>query len=143
MPKLFEAFVAQWLKLHLPNAFALDTQYHIKLRATADLSFTIDLSGKPLAVLDTKYKASLLPTEADIQQVVAYAVEVGVDTAYLIYPSPIAGPNEVRIGNNIRIRSAVFDISQDPDEAGKQFLRNVLHDLAATRYCRSAVGDSL
>lgn len=105
MPNLFEAFVAEWLKDKLPDHFRIDTQYHARLTANADLSFQIDLVlrqqnyGNPVAVLDTKYKLDGLPSERDIQQVVAYAVRLGVDKAYLIYPYKIHQPIQAQIGN--------------------------------------------
>jgi len=48
-------------------------QHRAKLTSNAELTFRIDLlvkdkqSGRPIAILDTKYKATELPTEADIQ----------------------------------------------------------------------------
>jgi hypothetical protein len=58
-----------------------------------DLSFRIDLvlrdriSGQALAVIDVKYKLDDKPSESNIQQVVAYAVELGVSRGHLIYHS--------------------------------------------------------
>lgn len=74
-----------------------------------------------LAVLDTKYKAAEYPSEADIQQVAAYALEMGVDRAFLIYPSVDAKQVLVKVGY-VRVESIVFNTAEQPNEAGEQFL---------------------
>ena len=93
----------------------IDIQYHARLAANADLCFRIDLvvrdrmSGEPLSVIDTKYKISGLPAESDIQQVVAYAVELGVSRAYLVYPFEIKQPIEVKVGG-IKVSTLGIDL---------------------------------
>jgi 5-methylcytosine-specific restriction enzyme subunit McrC len=130
MPLLFEAFVAEWLKLHAPENWLVTVQHEAKLKANAELTFRIDLiladkrSGGALAVLDTKYKSAELPTEADIQQVVAYAVEIGVKHAFLLFPHSQSRPISVRVGD-IDVRSLVFDISRDLDDAGYACLQQI------------------
>jgi len=105
MPDLFELFVAEWLAETLPKNLKVDPQYHVRLDANAELSFDIDLvirdrkSGTALTVLDTKYKLASQPSGSDIQQIVAYAVELGVSQAYLLYPFSIRNPVRVRVGN--------------------------------------------
>ena len=92
MAQLFEVFVAEFLAQKLPENLKIDIQYHARLAANADLSFKIDLvlrdriSGEPLSVIDTKYKISGQPSESDIQQVVAYAVELGVSRSLFGLP---------------------------------------------------------
>ena len=123
MPLLFEAFVAEWLKLHAPQNWLVTVQHEAKLKANAELTFRIDLiladkrSGQAFAVVDTKYKSAELPTESDIQQVVAYAVEIGVKRAFLLYPHSRSSPIHVRVGD-IDVRSLAFDISGDLNDAG-------------------------
>jgi 5-methylcytosine-specific restriction enzyme subunit McrC len=138
MPNLFESFVAKWLNAHLPPELTIKAQHRVALRANAQLTFIMDLvlqdrlSGSPLAVLDTKYKIHEEPSEADIQQVVAYAVELGVEEAYLVYPSALSRPIEAKVGS-IRVRSATFDLALDQDVAGGLFLDNLLrHSSAAS-----------
>ena len=93
---------------------------HARLSANAELSFRIDLvlrdrrSGKPLSVIDTKYKTSGQPSESDIQQVVAYAVELGVSRAYLVYPFSIDQPVRATVGD-IRVSTLGIDL-QSPLE---------------------------
>jgi len=123
MPLLFEAFVAEWLKLHAPPDWLFTPQYEAKLKANAELTFRIDLllkdksSGSSIAVLDTKYKSAEVPSESDIQQVVAYAVETGVKRAFLLYPRCQAKPINVRVGD-IEVGSLSFDLSSELNKAG-------------------------
>lgn len=130
MPLLFEAFVAEWLKLHAPQNWLVTVQHEAKLKANAELTFRIDLifadkrSGQAFAVVDTKYKSAELPTESDIQQVVAYAVEIGVNRAFLLYPHSRSSPIHVRVGD-IDVRSLAFDISADLNDAGYACLQQL------------------
>ena len=131
MPDLFETFVAEWLRENLPEDLKVDPQYHAKLEANAELSFRIDLvlrdrrSGDAIAVLDTKYKLRELPSQADIQQVLAYAVEMGVDRAFLIYPRRIADPIQMKVGN-IEVKTLGFDLSVLIEAAGEEFLASLV-----------------
>jgi 5-methylcytosine-specific restriction enzyme subunit McrC len=131
MPKLFEAFLARWLEGALPQALRLDVQYNAKLQANAELRFIVDLvirdraTDRALCVLDTKYKAADVPSEDDIQQVVAYAVEMGVTRAFLVYPSSSTATIRAMVGN-IEVRSATFDLGKDIDTAAKDFIHAVL-----------------
>ena len=131
MPQLFEAFVAEWLRLRAPENWLVTVQHEAKLKANAELTFRIDLiladkrSGRAFAVLDTKYKSADVPSEADIQQVVAYAVEIGVKQAFLLYPHSRSSPIHVRVGD-IDVRSLAFDISRNLDEAGFECLRQII-----------------
>ena len=42
--------------------------------------------GEVRALVDSKCKMGGVPAEADVQQVVAYAVQLGVRRAFLLYP---------------------------------------------------------
>ena len=126
MPSLFEEFVANWLQQNVPRQIVVRAQHTAKLQANAELAFRIDIvlrdrrTGKALAVLDTKYKASEYPSEADIQQVAAYALEMGVDHAFLVYPSIGAKKVVLKVGY-IQVESIIFDTAKEPNEAGAQF----------------------
>ena len=56
------------------------------------MAFRMDMAlfarddGEVRAVVDAKHKMGGLPAEADVQQVVAYAVQLGVRRALLLYP---------------------------------------------------------
>lgn len=131
MPSLFELFVAEWLKRHAADQWIVTSQHTAKLKANADLTFRIDLflkdkrSGVPIAILDTKYKATELPTESDIQQVIAYAVECGVDRAFLVYPSNRARPVKVEVGA-IEVVSIAFDIAAKLEAEGQRFIEQLV-----------------
>ena len=130
MPRLFELFLAEWLKGNLPREITLKSQHKVNLDGAGRLSFQIDVvlfdatSRQPIAVLDTKYKTGELPSEQDIQQIIAYAVEMGVSDAFLVFPSTVTAHIDLPIGpiRPIRIRSLVFDLSKDLAVAGQEFL---------------------
>ena len=136
MPNLFELFVAEWLKQNAPPEWTVTSQHTAKLKSNAELTFRIDLflkdkrSGRPIAILDTKYKATELPTEADIQQVVAYAVETGVRCAVLVYPNSRLRPVNVQVGD-IDVRCLSFDIASEINSAGLLFLKELVAILPA------------
>ena len=121
MPLLFEAFVAKWLNANLPSHIKLDEQHSARLDSNVRLDFKIDIllrerdTDRPIAVLDTKYKAWDKPKSEDIQQVVAYAVRMGVSQAFLIYPSDagsdvtaFVGPSRPGDGVGVSVRSLVL-----------------------------------
>jgi hypothetical protein len=58
-------------------------------------------------------------------QVVAYAKAKGCQEAVLVYPSALSNPLNAEVGD-IRIRSLVFSLDGDLDEAGRAFVQNVL-----------------
>jgi 5-methylcytosine-specific restriction enzyme subunit McrC len=130
MAKLFEEFVAKWLDENLPQDLKIDPQLHVQLDANADLSFKIDLvlrdrlSGQALAVIDVKYKMAEQPSEDDIQQVVAYAVELGVSRAHLVYPFSLLRPVEAKIGN-VKVSTIGIDLSRPFSETWEMVARSI------------------
>lgn len=130
MPTLFEEFVAEWLDENLPVNLNVDPQFHVQLNANADLGFRIDLvlrermSGQALAVIDVKYKLAEQPSEADIQQVVAYAVQLGVSRAYLVYPFRASHPVQAKIGS-VKISTIGIDLNLPFAENWKKFERAI------------------
>src|SRR3569833_111977 len=135
MPRLFEMFVAEWLRKSASAAWAVTAQHEAKLQGSSELVFRIDLvlkqkiSGRPFAVLDTKFKLSETPSEAGVQQAVAYAVEMGVRHAFLVYPNALAHPVRARVGD-IEVRSLSFDISSEINAAGTAFLERLTSSLS-------------
>jgi 5-methylcytosine-specific restriction enzyme subunit McrC len=128
MASLFELFVSEWLQSHLSPGFTVRAQE--KVRIAKELEFSIDLvlyqqDGLAACVLDTKYKAAPVPSAADVQQVVAYAVAKRCREAVLVYPSSQIRPFEVQVGE-IRIRSLAFDLSGDLERAGRNFQEELL-----------------
>lgn len=123
MPRLFEAFVAGWLKSHLPSDMRLGSQEAHTVSYVHDLYFRPDLvirdaTRKPRLVLDTKYKTGTKVGTSDLQQIIAYAHQLGCANAALIYPRPLDDPLDVTM-NGIRIRTLWFDLGdEDLDRTG-------------------------
>ena len=133
MPSLFESFVAEWLKEHLPEGLYITPQYQANLDEIGKFFFRIDLvlremiADRVLAVMDTKYKRE--PTVEDIKDVVAYAARMRTNCAILIYPSTERQSVDEKVGD-VKVRSITFDINRDPGQGGYSFLENLKFLLA-------------
>ncbi|MBN1994014.1 MAG: restriction endonuclease [Anaerolineae bacterium] len=131
MARLYELFVAEWLKAHLPDNINLNIQEKVNLSQTNTLQFEIDLvlydthTGATRCVLDTKYKTPGIPAHNDIFQVVTYAEAKGCREAILIYPTRLPQPLDETIGD-IRIRSLTFALDEDLEQAGQKFRQSLL-----------------
>ncbi len=136
MAQLYERFVALWLKAHRETVLkreALDilSQERVYLGQARALYLDIDLvlydvaTGTVKYVLDTKYKAASKPATADICQMIAYAEAKGCQEAILIYPMPLAEPLNIKVGS-IRVRSLTFSLTGDLEQAGYNFLQDLL-----------------
>lgn len=131
MNRLFEVFVAEWLKTNLPKEWGIKEQEKVYLGLDNQLFFQLDLvlennlNGVTRCVLDTKYKVAQTPSPEDIAQVIAYADALNCDQAFLVYPSAISEHIDVKPGH-IRVRNAFFDLSADLDKAGQNFLQQIL-----------------
>ncbi|MCK4504648.1 MAG: restriction endonuclease [Candidatus Aegiribacteria sp.] len=134
MAALFEKCVANWMKKEIENKTNLrvDTQSRVR---RGPVTWRIDLVlydvyGNSVAVLDTKYKwpDSGKPSNDDINQVVAYAELKGCGEAILIYPVKLEKPVDIMIGD-IHVRSLTFDLDNDLDLAGNEFLRDLFSEL--------------
>ena len=131
MAYLFELFVAEWLRRHLPENLRLHTQS--KLTPTGDhpLHFRVDIlivdaaTDQPLLVIDTKYKSDGRIDPSDVAQVVTYAEGTGCHDAVLLYPRPPKSPLDIRVGD-IRVRALSFPIDADLDTAGYVLLSRLL-----------------
>lgn len=126
MAQLFERFVANWLKSHLPAPYRIKAQESTTIGPNDELRFQIDLTlydenGRPLAVLDTKYKTPDKPSPADISQVITYAKAKGCHHAMLIYPQRLPKPLHVQVGD-VHLHTLAFGLDGDLDEAGSQFI---------------------
>lgn len=130
MDALFELFVARWLAQHLPHEFSLDEQRFHSMSVDRQVSFRIDLvvthrdTGQVLCVLDSKYKRSRRPDAGDVQQVIAYAEELGCEDALLVFPTADIEKHDFR-GRKIRVRSCAFDLSGDLEATGLRVLEAV------------------
>ena len=131
MAQLFEMFVAEWLKIHLPPEYLLKPQETIDIDQTGNINIRIDLvlydsaTNQPLCVLDTKYKSTETPSPDDIAQVNLYAAVKQCKQAILIYPENLSEPID-QVINGIRIRSITFDISGDLESGGNDFIKKII-----------------
>ena len=131
MARLYELFVAEWLKSHHPPTVSLKVQERVSLSHSHNLRFDIDLvlydavTGVPRCVLDTKYKAASIPTHDDIFQIITYAEATGCREAILIYPTPLPRPLDDTIGA-IHVRSVTFALNGDLEQAGQKFIKEVI-----------------
>lgn len=136
MARLYELFVAEWLREHLPPRWRLETQEHMTISREAGLSFAFDLvlydreTDLPVAVLDTKYKAPDAADNNDIYQVHTYTHAKGCTRAYLVYPAPMRIPLNVQIRSS-HVRSLSFAIDGDLERAGRDFLTGLMRDVDA------------
>ncbi len=127
--RLYERFVAEWLRAHPSGGHSIKAQERLTVGAEGQLRFDIDVvlydsEGLPIAVLDAKYKDSDLPSEPDVYQVVAYAVAKGCREAILVYPSYHAVPLDITVGD-IRVRSLTFALDGDLEAAGRMFVERL------------------
>jgi 5-methylcytosine-specific restriction enzyme subunit McrC len=130
MARLFELFVAEWLRVHLPDDYLLRAQERVEIGDSGDLHARVDLvlyertTGRALAVLDTKYKTPAHPTPEDVFQVAGYADLKGCREAYLVYPARLKQPLDIRVGD-VRVRSLVFELEGKLDDAWTRFLQQL------------------
>ena len=133
MARLFELFIAEWLKLHLPSQFRLVSQEEFSIGSDYRVTFKMDLvisdalTNRPLIVLDTKYKTSEKPSPEDIAQIGFYAMAKDCRDAVLVYPSVITQPLDTAV-NHIRIHSATFELDKDLEESGQKFLQSLVKE---------------
>ena len=131
MERLYELFVAEWLKAHLPTSLGLNVQEKIDVGENKVLTFKIDLvlydhlTGKTICVMDTKYKRGEKPTSEDVAQIVTYAEIKNCDQAVLVYPAPLSIPLIETVGK-IQVRSMIFSLAGNLEEAGQAFLESLL-----------------
>ncbi|MEG5063969.1 restriction endonuclease [Microcoleus sp. B3-A4] len=129
MAKLYEQFVAEWLKANTPKGFFVKPQHLVihdqNYFDRIDLLLCDIETNEILYVLDTKYKAPDKVDNTDRNQVVTYATLLNCKNAILIYPQTLKAPIDQQIGA-IRVRSLTFSLDSDLNEAGKTFLTSLL-----------------
>lgn len=132
MDRLFELFVVEWLRKHIPARYSVLGQENVQFHMGHIVSIKIDITvkdletGQSVFVLDTKYKAAAQPAAADIEQVVAYAQAKGCTRAALIYPTELACPVSGFWGRDISVRSLAFRLDGDIEESGRRLLEELL-----------------
>ena len=132
MDRLFELFVVEWLRKHIPARYSVLGQENVQFHMGHIVSIKIDITvkdletGQTVFVLDTKYKGAAQPAAADIEQVVAYAQAKGCTRAALIYPTELACPVSGFWGRDISVRSLAFRLDGDIEESGRRLLEDLL-----------------
>lgn len=131
MARLYELFVAAWLRAHLPPPWRLKVQEVVTVGQANDLRFELDLvlydgDGHVTAVLDTKYKTPTHTAMTDVNQVVTYAQAKGAPQAILVYPVELIRPLDVQL-HNLHVRSLTFAVADDLEQAGQRFLADLLN----------------
>ncbi|MFB2833882.1 McrC family protein [Floridanema evergladense] len=128
MAKLYELFVAEWLKENLPSHLFLKFQEQVKISDRISFKTDIALYEKstenPRYILDTKYKTPDSPAPNDVAQVIAYAVSKQCQEVILVYPTSLTYLLDETIGN-IRVRSLTFSLNSNLEEAGTTFLKEL------------------
>ena len=137
MPRLFETFVAHWLRSHCGNRYRIESQERSIVGDNRRLDFYIDIVlydraiGKAVCVLDTKYKNAEAPSTDDVSQVSSYALLKECDHAGLVYPTGVTGGWEGQLGR-VRTFRATFDIGRNLDTAGAEFLSALTRRIGST-----------
>ena len=130
MARLFELFVARWLEERLDKRYELRRQESLTIGERGALRMVMDIllcdrdTGKPLCVLDTKYKAHNTVSNDDYNQVIAYSDAVGCENAVLVYPKELEYPFDEKPGR-IRVNTAIFDVGSNLDIAGGKLLQRL------------------
>lgn len=102
--RLYELFVAEWLRAHLPEEVSMVAQEPVIVDDA--LCFNLDVvlydsaTVSALCALDTKYKAASAPSAEEVEQVVAYAEAKGCREAVLVYPNALSRSLDARVGKS-------------------------------------------
>ncbi|GAA1855918.1 McrC family protein [Actinomadura bangladeshensis] len=95
----------------------LDTAHRVRLRPDLLLS-TAD--GRPLAVVDAKYKTGDTPQQ-DLYQMLAYCTAMRLRRAYLVYASKTETHTHVITGTeDVQIVETTLDLSAPPEDLREQ-----------------------
>jgi 5-methylcytosine-specific restriction endonuclease McrBC regulatory subunit McrC len=81
-------------------------------------------SGRAVAVIDAKYKADSEPSPQDVYQAVAYATQLGINHAVLVYPVATTGPRSDRIGS-VQITAIGYDIGSAMAASRTKFIADL------------------
>lgn len=133
MERLFELFVAEWLKSHIPEDIKIKAKEVVPISPGTTLHFEIDIviyneEDKPIGVMDTKYKKPKMPSTDDISQAVAYAKSKGCSDAFLVYPIFLETPIDFYLGD-VRVRSLTFSLDDDLEHSGEEFMKTLLYGI--------------
>lgn len=104
MARLFERFVAEWLRVHLTDEVVVCAQESLWVGGPVSVEFVADVVLRradtldAVMVLDTKYKLDVRPQASDLEQVVAYAAGYGGELGVLVYPQSAPEKFVARVG---------------------------------------------
>jgi 5-methylcytosine-specific restriction enzyme subunit McrC len=127
MAALYERFVAEWLRVHLPPHLTLQIQEKVETGSRGEVCFKIDLVIYDVAasrvswVLDTKYKVPSSPSSDDISQVLTYAKLKDSGRAALVYPTQLEHPYRGKLGD-VEVVSLTFPLAGDLEANGREFI---------------------
>ncbi len=130
MDRLYELFIAEWLRVHLPPQWTIEPKERVYIGADQNWYFEVDMvlyhadTLEPACVLDTKYKADK-PHVDDIAQVVAYADSKVCRHAVLIYPYPTDQSLDENVGD-VRVRSLTFVLDGELEAEGHEFVAELI-----------------
>jgi 5-methylcytosine-specific restriction enzyme subunit McrC len=126
MGRLYELFVAEWLRAHLPSTIGIKVQDVLNigpgLRFNLDITLFDASTSEVKYILDTKYKDVSHSSTEDVAQVVAYSKAKNCTDAILVYPSSVENGHDVWIGHEIRVRDVAFSLDGDLEQAGQNFM---------------------
>ena len=132
MARLYEMFVAEWLRKNIPGHIILRDQAPFSIGGVNRVEFRIDLllidraTGRRLCLIDTKYKTPSGPSSGDLEQVIAYAKTLGCPEAVLVYPQILSKPFDHLIGGDIHVWTSTFGLAEDLEKQGQVFMSTLL-----------------
>lgn len=124
MPTLYEEFVSKWLRTEFLPDYEVEAGLDIRIDEASGKSFELDFlvlkDGKPVCIMDTKYKVDDEPETSDLQQLSSYASTQGLNEAILIHPNEFEKPMNMWVGQ-VRIRDLIFPVSSEIEVVGQEF----------------------
>jgi 5-methylcytosine-specific restriction enzyme subunit McrC len=131
MSRLYELFVAEWLKAHTPKGLGVIAQDRVSYGSVDKLNFKIDLvlyaksTGAPLCVIDTKYKLDDKMANHDVHQIIAYMEVKKCSIGILLYPSNKNSIKPYPINSKV-VYQIKMDLENDIELAGRFLLDSII-----------------
>ena len=129
MARLFEEFVAAWLRENLPSGLQARAQETGTYDPESQIHYRVDIvlydaTGHPLTVVDTKYKRDTVPASDDIAQVVTYATKKGCENAVLVYPHRPNQTKSFAVGK-VQVKTVGFPLDEDLNKGGQTLMEQI------------------
>ena len=131
MSRLYELFVAEWLRAHTPKELGVKAQDRVSYGSIDKLNFNIDLvlyaksTGAPFCVIDTKYKLDEKMAKQDVHQIIAYMEVKKCNIGILLYPSNQNAIKPYPINSKV-VYQIKMDMENDIEMAGSFFLESII-----------------